>query len=78
MITPRKKLDAEVEAIAAKYGLTAHEAIHVGRRAKRMIVRFEIYAHVLSHYKGSVTAAARYLGKDHSTISSAVQRGRLP
>jgi hypothetical protein len=73
MTTPRKKLDAEVEAIAAKYGLTAHEAIHVGRRAKRMIVRFEIYAHVVAHY-GNIAAAARYLGKDKTTVLNGINK----
>lgn len=74
MITPRKKLDAEVEAIAAKYGLTAHEAIHVGRRAKRMIVRFEIYAHVVAHYGGNIAAASRYLEKDKTTVLNGISK----
>jgi hypothetical protein len=74
MITPRKKLDAEVEAIAAKYGLTAHEAIHVGRTRRRMIPRFEIYAHVVAHYGGNVTAASRYLQKDITTILNGLGR----
>lgn len=72
MITPRKKLDAEVEAIAAKYGLTAHEAIHVGQTKRRMIPRREIYAHVVAHYGGNMRAAARYLGKHETTLRSAI------
>lgn len=82
MITPRKKLDAEVEAIAAKYGLTAHEAIHVRQTKRRMIPRFEIYAHVVAHYDGNISAASRYLGKDKTTILNGLgrkkRRGKTP
>lgn len=74
MITPRKKLDAEVEAIAAKYGLTAHEALHVGQTKRRMIPRREIYAHVLAHYNGNLAAASRYLGKHVTTLLNGLGR----
>ena len=77
MITPRKKLDDQVEAIAAKYGLTVQQAVHEGRRAKRMIVRKEIYRAAIAHYNGNLTAAARYLGKDRATLHSAIKRGLL-
>lgn len=77
MITPRKKLDDQVEAIAARYGLTAERALHEGRRAKRMIVRKEIYRAAIKHYNGNLTAAARYLGKDRATLHCAVKKGLL-
>lgn len=77
MITPRKKLDDRVEAIAARYGLTVQRALHEGRRAKRMIVRKEIYRAALTHYAGNLSAAARYLGKDKSTLHAAIKRGLL-
>lgn len=77
MITPRKKLDDQVEAIAARYGLTVERALHEGRHTKRMIVRREIYRAAIAHYEGNLTAAARYLGKDRATLHSAVARGLL-
>lgn len=77
MITPRKKLDDQVEAIAAKYGITVQQAVHEGRRAKRMIVRKEIYRAAIAHYNGNLTAAARYLGKDRATLHSARAKGLL-
>jgi cysteinyl-tRNA synthetase len=73
-MTPRQKLDAEVEAIAAKYGLTVHEAVHVGKKRRRMIPRFEIYRRVVEHYGGNVAAAARYLEKDKTTVRSAMMK----
>lgn len=77
MITPRKKLDDQIEAIAARYGLTVHRALHEGRHAKRMIVRKEIYRAAIQHYNGNLTAAARYLGKDRATLHCAVKKGLL-
>jgi transcriptional regulator with GAF, ATPase, and Fis domain len=53
------------------------QAVHEGRRAKRMIVRKEIYRAAIAHYNGNLTAAARYLGKDRATLHSAIKRGLL-
>ena len=72
MMTPKAKLDAEVEAIAANYRLTVQEAVHGRRTKRRMIPRFEIYAHVVAHYGGNRRAAARYLGKHETTLRSAI------
>lgn len=71
--TPRDILMAEVQQVAIRHRVTILEIMSHAKASRVVAARFEAY-HVIFKRLKSLSATARFFGRDHSSIAYGVGR----